>query len=166
MENRHGGPFQGLTGNVSRGTSIGCVHVAFLRGVGGENISPGSSEFPNVATRLMIYSKRYNNLVGSAQTAAPHHRAFVDDRDGQIRVTGSDLTGINAMHLGFSPTTPVLSPHEEDWLNAANGVAFVTPGVTLVNGAPQLAANYTALRAVDGGRYVWANLADFNANAE
>ena len=61
---------------------------------------------------------------------------------------------------------PVFSPNEEDWINAANGVAFVTPGVTLVNGAPQLAANYNALRAIDGGKYVWANFADFNANAE
>ena len=116
-------------------------------------------------SEMIIYSRRYNSLISSAQTNRAHHRAFVNSAE-QVKVTGADLAGINAMHLGFSPTTPVLSPHEEDWINAANGDAFVTPGITLVNGVPQLAANYTALRAIDGGRYVWVDFGDFDANAE
>jgi len=96
----------------------------------------------------------------------PVHRAFVD-QNGQVRVTGPDLTGINPIHLGSNhlafPAIP--SPHEEDWINAANGDPITTPGVTLVNGMPQLAPNYAALRGIDGGRYVWADLYHFQTQA-
>jgi hypothetical protein len=59
-----------------------------------------------------------------------------------------------------------MSPHEEDWINAANGEPLVTPYATLVDGLVIIAANYNALRGIDGGRYVWADFADFNAGTE
>jgi len=160
-------PFFNIWGDVPRetvrtGTS---ASVVFLRGEGGANFFAGTPMFPVNMTNLVIHSQKYDSFDMPA-TNAPHHRAFLD-QNGQVRVTGPDLTGINPIHLGSNhPAFPaIMSPHEEDWINAANGDPLVTPGATLVNGQVILAPNYAALRGIDGGRYVWADLYHFQTQA-
>ena len=116
--------------------------------------------------QMIIHSQKHDSLNLLHPAMIPVHRAFVD-QNGQVRVTWPDLTGIDPIHLGSNhPAFPaIMSPHEEDWINAANGDPLVTPGATLVNGQVILAPNYAALRGIDGGRYVWADLYHFQTQA-
>jgi len=150
--------------DISSETRYGAFGVVYIRGLGGEYIHTGVSGFPATYTNVIISKKYAGSLVGHA-SLQPNHRAFVDNT-GQAKVTGADLTGIDTKYLGTDATRPVPSLNEEDWLKFGNGATSgFSTGVTLVNGIPQLATNYTNLRTKESGKFVWANLADFNANA-
>jgi len=155
-----------LWNNVLRETLINNIPMAFLRQGGGEHVATGTVGFPDSMARMIIHSQKHDSLNLPHPAMIPVHRAFVD-QNGQVRVTGSDLTGINPIHLGSNhPAFPaIMSPHEEDWINAANGDPLVTPGATLVNGQVILAPSYAALRGIADGRYVWADLCHFQTQA-
>jgi len=160
------GNYINLWNNVSRQTQISGLSTVFLRQTGGEHIITGMVGTPQLMANMIIHSQKHDSLNLTHPALIPSHRAFVDNA-GQVRITGPDLTGIDPIHLGSNhPAFPAIpSPHEEDWINAANGDPITTPGVTLVNGMPQLAPNYAALRGIDGGRYVWADLYHFQTQA-
>jgi hypothetical protein len=125
------------------------MQIVHLRGLGGEFIKSGDTFYPEKT--YVVISKKYTKaLVGGAATLKPYHRAFVNAA-GQVKLTGPDLTGIDAKYLGSNSNRPVPSLDEEDWITAGNN------GTTPLN----LAANYTALDSA----YKWADVNDFNTNA-
>jgi hypothetical protein len=117
---------------------------------------------PNPANAV-IYPNKYASTIISGEVSylKPYHRAFIDT-NGQVKLTGLDLTGIDTKYLGSNPNQPVPSLNEEDWIKFGNGATSgFSPGVSIVNGTLQLAPNYASLDS----RYKWADADDFNNNA-
>jgi uncharacterized protein YciI len=150
-----------LWDNISRETSVGGYNVVCVRGTGGRFITTGMAGDPDSEAKLIVYSQKYDDLVSNATTRRPNHRAFIN-AGGQVKVTGPMSPAIGTIYLGSDSTKPVPSIVEEDWIKFGNGATSgFSTGVTLVNGTPQLATNYTNLSTT----YKWNNADDFNTNA-
>jgi hypothetical protein len=139
-----------LWNNISHETIVTDFDVVRVHGTGGGNIVTGG--IPNIEARLIIYDKRYDSLV--VDFLHPHHRAFMVE--GIAKLTGGSIPSANtATYQGNSPTSPVPSPYEEDWIKFGNSITTgFTTGVTLVtipgsygssSQLPQLAASYSSL---------------------
>jgi hypothetical protein len=139
-----------LWGTVLRETEVSPdIKVIYLHGSGGEYIK--ASDYVYNTSASVVISKKYNdNLSTNAAVYKPYHRAFVNAA-GKVKLTGSDLSGIDAKYLGSDSTKPVPSLDEADWITAANN------GTTPAN----LADNYVGLSS----DYKWNSAEDFNTNA-
>jgi hypothetical protein len=140
--------FLSLWNDVSRETNVIDIPIVFVRGTGGQLITTGIAGYPTTFARVIIYAKKYTGTPDS--TLKPHHRTFVDS-SGQVKLTGPDLSGIDAKYLGSNSAQPVPALDEAAWITAGNN------GTTPAN----LATNYAALDP----QYKWSSLSDFNTNA-
>jgi hypothetical protein len=146
--------FLNLWSNVSREIESTCFYVVSVKGAGGEQIVGGDTSHPTSIPHVIIYSKKYtNNLSSVAAVQKPYHRAFVDSRDGKIKITAAGLTGDDAKYVGSNANMLIPSLDEAEWIAAGNA--------GLDKPATDLAANYASL----SNAYKWSSSSDFNSNA-
>ena len=108
-----------------------------MNGLGGEYLEGVSSNHPEITIpEVIIYTHKYENLSIGANYEKPYYRAFVTT-SGQIKITDSTNSGINAKYKGWNGNRPIPNLNEADWLAA--GIAG------LDKPANDLAANYAAL---------------------
>jgi hypothetical protein len=137
-----------LWSNVLRETLVNNFPIVRVMGSGIEYILSGTGDMTGKIG--VIISKKYSSLTTNANNLKPYHRAFIDS-SGNVKLTGPDLSGIDAKYLGSNSNQPIPSLDEAAWITAGNN------GTTPAN----LAANYASLSSI----YKWSSLADFNGNA-
>jgi hypothetical protein len=137
-----------LWSDVSRETIFTNFPIVRVMGSGIEYILSGYGD--GLGKVGVLISKKYSSLTTNANNLKPYHRAFIDSA-GNVKLTGPDLSGIDAKYLGSNSNQPIPSLDEAVWITAGNN------GATPAN----LAANYASLSSI----YKWSSLADFNSNA-
>jgi hypothetical protein len=152
LSNKQG--YLNLWNNILQDTEINGFYVVSVKDTGGEKVVGGDSNYTSTIPNVIIYSHKYTNaLTSAASTNKPFYRAFIDSRDGNIRITATGLTGDDTKYVGSSTNQLIPSLDESAWIAAGNA--------GLDKPASDLASNYSVLSS----DYKWASAADFGSYA-